>query len=222
MKFVSWISLFSIFQAGIYSSHSQDVKSKDIVEYVNGNVSKISKDDNLIFPELNILFYESVTDNSCKILNQYLIQYDKISKDIYELYPGYERVPISLHIQSYGGMLMPVFYVCDVIKNIDTPVHTYIDGYAASAATIISVCGNKRYITRFSRMLIHQLSTGHKGKSSEIEDQMENMLSLMDDIRTIYLENTNLDIEQLNKLLVRDLWLNSTTSLEYGLVDEIL
>ena len=36
------------------------------------------------------------------------------------------------------------------------------------------------------------------------------------------LENTNLDEDLLNKLLLRDLWLNSSTALEYGLVDEIL
>ena len=219
MKILRLISLFSIFQANIYSSYS--TKISGYIEMGN-NISKTCDKDVFNYPSLDILFYESVTDQSCKILTQSLNKYDEISKAISISYPEQEKIPISLHIQSYGGMLMPVFYVCDVMKNLDTPVHTYIDGYAASAATLMSVCGDKRYITRFSRMLIHQLSTGHKGKSSEIEDQMENMLLLMDDIRKIYLENTKLELDELDKLLRRDLWLNSSRCLEYGLVDEIL
>ena len=43
----------------------------------------------------------------------------------------------------------------------------------------------------------------------------------MNNLRNIYLENTKLSEEQLDKLLLRDLWLNSTTALEYGLVDKI-
>ena len=59
-------------------------------------------------------------------------------------------------MQSMGGELMPTFYVCDTIKNLETPVHVYIDGYVASAASAIAVCGDKRYMTKHSSMLIHQ------------------------------------------------------------------
>ena len=41
-----------------------------------------------------------------------------------ELELKYEhRIPIKLHIQSMGGELMPTFYVCDLIRNLETPVH---------------------------------------------------------------------------------------------------
>ena len=41
-------------------------------------------------------------------------------------------------------------------------------------------------------------------------------------IRKLYLEYTHLDEATLNALLQKDLWLDSQTCLEYGLVDEIL
>ena len=47
------------------------------------------------------------------------------------------RLPIKLQC-SLGGELMPTFYVCDLIQQMDTPVHIYIDGYVASAASIIA------------------------------------------------------------------------------------
>ena len=109
-----------------------------------------------------------------------------------------------------------------MIKKLETPVYTYIDGFAASAATLISVVGKKRFMTSNSIMLIHQLSGGMNGKFSEMEDENENLHGLMDFITKIYLENTKMNEIELNKILKRDIWLNSTYCLEHGLVDVIL
>ena len=71
-----------------------------------------------------------------------------------------------------------------------TPVYTYVDGFAASAATLISVVGKKRFMTKNSLMLIHQLSGADSGKFYELQDQMSNMQILMNKINKIYLNKT--------------------------------
>ena len=71
-------------------------------------------------------------------------------------------------------------------------------------------------------MLIHQLSTASAGKYSEIKDEMENNDLLMEMIISFYIERTNLNREMLNRLLKRDIWLNSSKCLKYGLIDEII
>ena len=99
---------------------------------------------------LTVNFYSPVTIESCMALTNYLKQLDVKSK---QLQIQYGTVfPINLHIQSGGGMLMPTFYVCDVIHNLDTPVHVYIDGFVASAASLIAVSGAKRYMTQHTSM----------------------------------------------------------------------
>src|SRR5574343_327214 len=55
--------------------------------------------------------------------------------------------PIHLHIHSYGGSLFSGFAAADVIRLSKVPVWTYIEGAAASAATFLSVCGKRRFIT---------------------------------------------------------------------------
>ena len=130
--------------------------------------------------------------------------------------------PIHLHIQSNGGSLFHTLYIIDLIKNINTPVYTYIDGFAASAATLISVVGKKRFITQNSLMLIHQLSGSDSGKFDELEEQLTNMKVLMTIIRNTYLNYTNINPVLLNSLLKKDLWLDARTCLTYGLVDEII
>lgn len=225
------IEAFGFFKPSPHRFYNNQGPIKEIVNeeddfkiIYNNNFDNFEKsaDSDLVLPKLNLLFYGQVTDESCMQLTNALFALDQVSQANALKSPENTVQPIELHIQSYGGSLMPSFYVCDVIKNLDTPVYTYIDGYAASAATIMSVCGKKRYITRFSKMLIHQLSTGSQGKAAEIIDGMENVNLFMENIRTIYLENSKLWLPELNGLLSRDIWLNSTRCLEYGLVDEII
>ena len=96
---------------------------------------------------------------------------------------------------------MPTLYVCDVIKNSDTPIHTYVDGYCAPAASLISVCGKKRYMTKHSALLIHQLSAMAAGKFNELKTEVNNLNSFMNSIRDIYLKNTKIDKDSLESLL---------------------
>ena len=71
-------------------------------------------------------------------------------------------------------------------------------------------------------MLIHQLSGTDSGKFNELQDQMSNMSILMSILTNVYLNYTKIDKETLSQLLKKDLWLDSETCLNYGLVDEIL
>ena len=63
--------------------------------------------------------------------------------------------PIHLHIQSGGGDLLPALYVYDFIQGMDAPVVTHVDGFCASAATLIAMGGTRRLITPHSSFLVH-------------------------------------------------------------------
>ena len=110
------------------------------------------------------------------------------------------ETPIYLHINSYGGSVFDALSIIDTISNV--PVYS-IEGCAASAATLISVVCNKRYITKNSYMLIHELRSGIWGKYSEIEEEYENLTSLMDTLFSIYQENTNIKNQKTLKNLLK-------------------
>ena len=162
----------------------------------------------------SIYFYSGLNDESVFKLNSNLLYLEGT------LGTGEE---INLHIQSGGGSLLPSLSTVDLIRTLDIPVNTFVEGYAASAATLISVVGAKRFMTKNSVMLIHQLKMGTEySKFNEIEDYYSNAETLMEIVRNIYLENTNLDKDILRDLLNRDLWLNSTFCREKKLVDIII
>jgi ATP-dependent protease ClpP protease subunit len=135
------------------------------------------------------------------------------------------EIPIlHLHIQSYGGFAHAGFAAYDHIKSLNIPIYTYVDGVAASAATLIILAGTKRYIYENGFMLIHQVRTDFWGTFTheQMKDQMENDERLMANLKKLYLKETKLTEEKLNELLKHDLYFTADQCLEYGLVDGIL
>ena len=133
-----------------------------------------------------------------------------------------EPYPIHLYINSGGGSITSGIASMDTILRCKVPVYTYVDGFAASAATFLSVVGTKRFISRHSYMLIHQLSSNFWGKYSEFQDEKQNLDLMMDTIKNVYKEYTKVPVRKLNEILKHDLMWDAETCLKYGLVDEII
>jgi len=169
--------------------------------------------------ENNIYFYGDITEGNALELNAALYELDK-KLSITNVFLDINPV-INLHINSYGGSLFAGLATVDVIRNLKSDVHSIVEGAAASAATIISVACKRRSMGKYSKMLIHQLSSGSYGKYNELEDDMENNTHLMETIKSIYKAYTNVPMKKLNEILKHDLWFDSKTCLELGLVDEI-
>jgi ATP-dependent Clp endopeptidase proteolytic subunit ClpP len=130
--------------------------------------------------------------------------------------------PIKLHITTYGGTVYDVFTVIDTIKNMKVDVHTICKGIVASAGTLLSLAGKRRYITENSYMLIHEIRSGMWGKFSELKEEYENVSELMEHLKKYYVTNTKMTEEEIIEQLRKDTMWNAQTCLEKGLVDEIL
>jgi len=198
---------------------SNTAKPEDTIMKISDTIMKI--DETTLLDPLTIRFYGAVTETSCLELTQLLNVLDIRAKQQKILQP-YINPIISLHIQSGGGALMPTFFVCDTIEQIETPVYTYVDGFAASAASLIAVVGKKRFMTKNSAILIHQLSGSSSGKYNELKDEMCNFNFFMKKMISIYMDNTFLDQDTLDELLGSDIWIDSNSCLEYGLIDTVV
>ena len=169
----------------------------------------------------NIYFYSEVSRSKILALNKKIVQVG-VKLNNFAASLETEPVNIKLHINSYGGSVFAGFAAVDYIKNSAIPVDTVINGCAASAATIMSVVGQSRYMHENSFMLIHQLSSGLWGKFEELKDDMKNNELLMKRIKLIYEEHTKIPKKQLAGMLKHDLWWDAQTCLKYGLIDEII
>jgi ATP-dependent protease ClpP protease subunit len=134
-----------------------------------------------------------------------------------------EPKPLYLHIYSPGGDVYAGLSLHDFIIEFSKTikVYTVVEGLAASAATIISVAGSKRFISPTSYMLIHQLSTFLGGNFEQIKDEFDNCNKIMDRIKQIYVKYTTIPKKQLADILKHDLIFDAVECKKYGLVDEI-
>ncbi len=189
------------------------LSSDPIYKTIISNSPEEGNDNAMIYNiKNNIYFSGALTDESIFAITSNLINMQNS-----------ENTEINIHIKSHGGSLLPSLGLVDIIRCSDIPINTYIDGYAASAATLISIVGTNRFINKHGVMLIHQLKMGLEySKYSEIKDLADNADTLMNIIKDLYLEYSNIDKNKLNYLLDHDLWLNSTTCKDYGLVDIII
>jgi len=167
-----------------------------------------------------IYFYDKINKKS--ILNLF-IEIQKLTKELIENSYLYSFEPyIELHIHSDGGELYCGISAYDILKKNKIPIYTIIEGEACSAATLIALSGKKRFITKNSMILIHQLRTWFAGKHNELEDEMKTADKLMNSLTNIYSENTTMNPKKLKQLIQREEYLSANESLEYGFVDEII
>jgi ATP-dependent Clp endopeptidase proteolytic subunit ClpP len=192
------------------------IAASDSVGADNGSTkNKVERLDNRIY------FYSEVLRPQILILNKQIRTLNiRLRNSAAAL--SHPPANIHLHINSFGGSLFSGLCAVDNIKKSDAPIHSIIDGCAASAATLMSVVAAERYINEHSFMLIHQLSSGFWGKFEELKDGVENSTLLMQTIKKIYDEHTRIPKKKLNEILKRDLWFDAKTCLDYGLVDEII
>ena len=183
--------------------------------------TKSNEEKHITVHENKIYYYASVDRDSVVELNTKIGELESKSLTLGHNLDISPPV-IKVFINSGGGSITAGISSMDTILRCKVPVETYVDGFCASAATFISVVGNKRYMSRNSYMLIHQLSSSLWGKYSEIEDEKKNLDLMMETIKSVYKEYTKVPMKKLDEILKHDLLWDAKTCLKYGLVDEII
>jgi ATP-dependent protease ClpP protease subunit len=134
----------------------------------------------------------------------------KVERDFYESI-------VRIHIHSDGGDLHAGMAAMDFLKSLRSHVVTIAEGMCASAATFIFLGGDSRIVSRNAYLLIHQLGSEFWGKYENMKDEMRQCDRLMRHMKRIYLRETSLPEEKLDKLMKRDLYLSYKKCVKYGI-----
>ena len=152
-----------------------------------------------------------VTDNLV-VAQLLFLQAENSSKDIF------------FYINSPGGTIYDALAIYDTMKFIKNDIQTFGIGVQASAAAFLLSSGTKgkRFLLPNSTVMIHQPSSGTRGKITDQEIDLREGLRLKKLLEAIMAENTSQPIEVIHKDMERDKWLSATEALKYGLVDKII
>ena len=182
------------------TKEEDEENTMDILGQLGGGKLDINKMGNKIY------FYEDIDKETIIALIK------EIQTLTYELQLqaskyGFEP-HIDLHIYSPGGDAFMGLSIYDFIRKNPVPIHTYIDGNIASAATFMFLAGAKRFMSPNSTVLIHQVSTSFWGKFEDLKDEVKNTTEIMKIVRNLYSENTTMKKKDIDAILKRELFLN--------------
>jgi ATP-dependent Clp protease, protease subunit len=130
--------------------------------------------------------------------------------------------PIHFYINSPGGSCVDGLQIYDTMKTISCPVYTYVVGQAASMGSFLASSGDKRFISKHSKHMMHMVSSGVKGQILDMEVAMHQTRDINETLMNIYSENTGKPTAQIKEDLNRDFYLTAQESIDYGLADEII
>ena len=172
--------------------------------------------------ENKIYYYAGVTRESAAELNKKIGELESKSATLAMNLDLPNMPSIRVFVNSGGGSITAGISSMDTILRSKVPVQTYVDGFAASAATFLTVVGNERYMSRNSYMLIHQLSSNFWGTYANFEDEKKNLDLMMKRIKNIYKQYTDVPMKKIDEILKHDLLWDAETCLKYGMIDEII
>ena len=170
-----------------------------------------------------IYFYKAVSRDSILNLINTINETIKKLKSVVSQNGLSDDIPIYLFINSEGGDYFAGLSGMDHIQNMDYPIYTVIDGMVASAATFISLAGTKRFITKSSWVLVHQIRTwlGGMYTHEHLKDEMNNSDNIMKNLHKMYSENTVIPKKKLETFFKHDIYIDSTQALKYGIASEL-
>ena len=129
---------------------------------------------------------------------------------------------INVYINSYGGEVAEALAIYSALKRHSASVHTYCDGFACSAATIIFCAGDVRTMGSIALMMIHNcMSYLGYANSNEMRKAAEDNDKINQSSIEAYKAVTNLSEEDIKQMMDDATWLTAQECLEYGFATEV-
>jgi len=135
-----------------------------------------------------------------------------------------EDKDITLHIDSPGGSVKSGLSIVDVMNYVSSDIITINTGMAASMGSILLGAGTKgkRSSLKYSKVMLHQVSTGGNGNIQDIEITFAEGKKYNDILFDLLGEYTNKDPKQVKSDATRDFWLTSEEAKDYGIIDNVI
>jgi len=132
----------------------------------------------------------------------------------------YERV--NIRINSIGGDVFTGLAIYNALRRC-TKARIYIDGIAASMASVIAMCGVPVEMSKHARMMIHSVKGGFYGTADEMENMVKEVRILEETLCRMYAQKCGMTAEEFREHFFdgNDHWLSAQQALDMGLIDGI-
>lgn len=128
---------------------------------------------------------------------------------------------IDLHINSAGGSVFEGVAIANAIKRHRADVTTYVDGLAASIASIIAIAGDRVVMASNALFMIHNPWGGVSGDANDMRKMADVLDKIGETLAADYVDRTGMSTQEALAAMSAETWYTSTEALAAGFIDEI-
>lgn len=128
---------------------------------------------------------------------------------------------LRVYINSPGGDVFAGQAILSMLKRHGARKVVYVDGLAASAASIVAMAGDVVRMPRNAMMMIHNVWTIVAGDANELRDVADALDRITESVVAAYEEKTGLDRDEIKRMMDAETWMTAEEAVELGFADEI-
>lgn len=132
-----------------------------------------------------------------------------------------EGQTVELYINSMGGDVKEALGIVNALRRCPAKVIAYVDGFAASAASVITQGADEIYMPRNTCMMLHNAWWKAQGNPKELRKSADDLEVINQTIIRSYAERAGdkLSAQALQQILDEETWLTAEQCIRYGLAD---
>ncbi|EWG08896.1 Clp protease [Cytobacillus firmus DS1] len=143
------------------------------------------------------------------------------AKDVESALKSVTSSTLTVHINSPGGDVFDGIAIYNQLKNHSAKVIVYVDGLAASAASIIAMAADELIMNTGSMLMIHEASTFTWGTKADIKKTLNALEGIDKSIADIYMTRYQGERSEIETLIENETWFTSSEAVELGLADKV-
>lgn len=130
---------------------------------------------------------------------------------------------VDIRIHSPGGSVLDGFAIFNTLKRLPGAVNIYIDGIAASMASVLAMLpGARVHIPENAFIMIHNPWGGVMGEADDMRDYADLLDKHAKNILDAYEQKTGLPRDEIQNLMSAETWMTGADAVQKGFADELL
>ncbi|MFZ2966802.1 MAG: head maturation protease, ClpP-related [Leuconostoc falkenbergense] len=123
---------------------------------------------------------------------------------------------INLSINSGGGSVWDGVAIYNMLKSHKATVNVYVEGLAASIASVIAMAGDTITMRSGSMMMVHMPFTIAQGNAEEMRKTADALEKTGNNIVDIYSSRTGISSDDIRNIMNDETWLSAEEAVEQG------
>lgn len=128
---------------------------------------------------------------------------------------------VNVYIDSPGGNVFDGLNIYNQMKRHKAQFNIFVDGMAASAASIVAMAGDKITMAQNTFMMIHNAWSVAIGNADDMRKVADELDKISGELADTYVSRTGQDRTRINDMMAAETWLTASEAVDMGFADEI-